>query len=50
MSAEPGKGGRIWPLMIALGLLVVVVVNIGFVVMAVRGADPVVESYHTEPR
>jgi hypothetical protein len=39
-----------WPVMIALGLLLVVVVNFLFIYIAVRGADPVVPSYRTEPR
>ncbi len=47
-----GKGedrwaGRVWPIAITLGLLTVVVVNIVFIVVAVGGADPVVESYES---
>jgi hypothetical protein len=39
-----------WPLAIAVGLLLVVVVNALFAYLAVRGADAVVPSYQTEPR
>jgi hypothetical protein len=39
-----------WPWAIALGLLLVVIVNVVFAVVAIRGADPVVSSYRTEPR
>ncbi|HXG43942.1 MAG TPA: hypothetical protein VNJ71_04200 [Gemmatimonadales bacterium] len=39
-----------WPLAIAVGLLVVVVVNALFAYVAIRGADAVVPSYQTEPR
>lgn len=34
-----------WPLAIALGLLLVVVMNVVFITIAVRGADEVVPSY-----
>lgn len=46
------RGGRVrrWPLAIALWLLLVVVVNVTFAVVAIGGADVVVESYHTEER
>lgn len=50
MRTDEGGGGRRWPLAIALGLLLVIVVNVGFAVVAIRGADTVVESYHTEER
>ncbi len=43
-------GGRHWPWAIALGLLLVVVVNVGFIVLAVGGADEIAESYTTEAR
>jgi hypothetical protein len=39
-----------WPIAIVLGLLFVIAVNIVVAVIAVRGADPVVSSYNTEPR
>jgi hypothetical protein len=44
------SGAWIWPTAIAAGLLLVVLVNVGFIVMAVGGADEVVESYTTEVR
>lgn len=37
--------GSSWPLMIIAGLLIVVVVNIAFIVVAVQGADALVPSY-----
>lgn len=40
----------VWPVAIVVGLLLVVVVNVGFIVVAVSGADEVVESYNTEER
>ena len=39
-----------WPLLITAGLLLVVLVNIGFIWVALDGQDPVVESYMTEAR
>ena len=39
-----------WPLGIAIGLLVMVVVNMGFIYIAVSGADDVVPSYYEEER
>ena len=44
------SSGRSWPWGIAFGLAIVVVVNALFAWIAVRGADPVVTSYQTEPR
>ena len=40
----------VWPVAITVGLLLVVLVNVGFIVVAVTGADEVVESYNTEER
>ena len=40
----------LWPVAITLGLLAVIVVNVGFAVVAITGADQVVESYLTEER
>jgi len=52
--AEPESGDTsgawIWPTAIVAGLLLVVLVNVGFIVAAVGGADEVVESYTTEAR
>ena len=42
--------GWIWPTAIVAGLLLVVIVNVGFIILAVGGADEVVESYTTEAR
>lgn len=39
-----------WALGLATGFLVVVLVNVGFIVLAVKGADPVVASYEAEAR
>lgn len=50
MRTDEAPRARRWPLAIALGLFVVIVVNVGFAVVAIRGADTVVESYHTEER
>jgi len=35
---------------IAIALAIVVVVNVAFIVIAVRGSDPVVPSYSAEAR
>lgn len=55
MARADGGPGRdlhdwIWPAAIVVGLLFVVVVNVGFMVVAVGGADEIVESYTTEER
>jgi hypothetical protein len=39
-----------WPIGIAVGLLLMILVNLAFIFIAVRGADEVVPSYQTEPR
>ena len=39
-----------WVIAIIAGLTLMAVVNIVFLVVAVRGADPVVPSYQLEPR
>ncbi len=39
-----------WPLAVVLGLVLVIVVNLVVAVIAVRGADPIVSSYNSEPR
>ena len=52
-SERPGSlwaTGRIWPVAVAVSLLVVVCVNLGFVYIAVTGADEVVPSYVEEER
>lgn len=42
--------GLVWPIGIVLWLAVVVAVNVGFIVMAVDGADPVAEAYEAGER
>jgi hypothetical protein len=42
--------GRHWPRLIAIGLSIVVVVNVLFAYIAISGADTVVSSYRTEAR
>lgn len=49
-AAIESSGAWVWPTAIVVGLLLVVLVNIGFIVVAVGGADEVVESYTTEAR
>ena len=39
-----------WPIGIALWLAVVVAVNVGFIVVAVGGADPVASAYEAGER
>jgi hypothetical protein len=41
---------HVWPIGITLALLVVVAVNVGFIVVAVGGADEVAESYESGER
>lgn len=59
--AEPGPEGGApqgaphgpswhWPVAIVVGLTLVIAVNAAFIVVAVSGADEVVESYITEER
>ena len=47
---SPGGSARVWPIAITIGLIVVVLVNVTFIVIAVRGADPVAESYESGER
>ncbi len=42
--------GSPWPAAIIIGLILVAIVNLVFIVMAVRGGEPVVESYSTGQR
>ncbi len=39
-----------WPIGIAVALGVFIIVQVGFVLLAVRTTDPVVESYRVERR
>jgi hypothetical protein len=47
---RPRSKSRAWPIGITIGLIVVVLVNLTFIVIAVRGADPVAESYEAGER
>jgi len=42
--------GRAWPWAIAIGLALVVLVNVLFAYVAITGSDGIVESYKTEQR
>jgi hypothetical protein len=39
-----------WVVGIVIGLMIVVLVNVGFIYLAVKGADQVVPSYRIEAR
>jgi len=39
-----------WPIGIAIGLALVILVNFAFIYIAVSGADEVAPSYQSEPR
>jgi hypothetical protein len=39
-----------WPIGIAIGLALVILVNLAFIYIAVSGADDVAPSYQSEPR
>jgi hypothetical protein len=49
-TTEPTRRRSPWPLAIIIGLVLVAIVNVLFIWIAVRGQDPVVRSYVTEPR
>jgi type IV secretory pathway VirB3-like protein len=51
-GAAPGTGARRSPWIIGIIIMfaVIVVVNVGFIYIAVKGADQVVPSYLTEER
>ena len=49
-GGEPVPGSRIWPLGIAIGLILMILVNLAFIYIAVTGSDGVVPSYNTEVR
>jgi len=49
-ETDPGDRSWIWPAAIIAGLALMIAVNAAFIIVAVRGADTVVESYQTEPR
>lgn len=50
MVSTEARRNWMWPLAVVLGLMAVVAVNVGFAVIAITGADEVVESYLTEER
>ena len=51
VTDQEGRGkGRLWPIIIAVALTLVVLVNGIFIYIAVKGADTVVPSYITEER
>jgi len=41
---------RRWPIGIAIGFLLMALINAGFAYLAVTGADPIVSSYNTRDR
>lgn len=49
-DGQEGRGSRIWPIGITIGLILVILVNVTFIYIAVSGADDVVPSYNTEVR
>jgi hypothetical protein len=50
LTTTERPSGRAWPWAIAIGLALVVVVNVLFAYIAIEGADGVVDSYQTEQR
>jgi hypothetical protein len=50
LTPSPLRTDRRWPIAIAVGLLLVILVNLAFIYIAVRGKDEVVPSYHSERR
>lgn len=49
-AADSGRGSRLWPGIIIVGMALVILVNGLFIYIAVKGADAVVPSYNTEER
>ena len=49
-TSEPKRRRSPWPIAIIIGLILVAIVNVLFVCIALRGQDPVVDSYKTESR
>ena len=49
-APAPGARRSPWVIAIIVALVVVAVVNVLFLYIAIRGQDPVVDSYITEPR
>ncbi|UCG85797.1 MAG: hypothetical protein JSW71_18045 [Gemmatimonadota bacterium] len=50
MEQQQRRGDWRWPVGIAIGLLVMILVNLAFIYIAVSGADEVVPSYQIEAR
>ena len=48
MAADPRA--RRWPLAIAIGLFIMIAVNVVFMVVAISGADEIAPSYNEEAR
>ena len=47
---QPARTDRRWPIGIAIGLILVILVNLAFIYIAVSGKDEVVPSYRIEHR
>lgn len=47
--SEPRTDSR-WPIAVAVGLIIVVLVNLAFIYVAVSGKDEIVPSYELEHR
>jgi hypothetical protein len=50
LEQQQRRDDRRWPIAIAIGLLVIILVNLVFIYIAVSGADEVVPSYKIEAR
>jgi len=50
LTTSERPSGRAWPWAIAIGLGLVVLVNVLFAYIAISGSDGIVESYQTEQR
>lgn len=47
---EARRPDRLWPIAIVVGLVIMIAVNMGFIYIAISGADEVVPSYNEESR
>ena len=47
---ETPRPDRLWPIAIIVGLVIMIAVNMGFIYIAVSGADEIVPSYNEESR
>jgi hypothetical protein len=50
MTTQRRSPGSPWVIGIVIGFVLIVLVNAGFIYIAVKGADPVVPSYNAEAR